>query len=240
MGCEAAFGRPPLFGWVQTMRVWACVDGFNLYNGLLKGTRWKWLDLLAFTQALLPGDVVERVKYFTALVDARENDPGQPYRQMTYWRALATVERVQIIRGKFLTKEVLMPEAASVARLRSLAAEGRDVTGERPTMVKVVRSEEKGTDVNLAAHLVHDAHLGRFEAAVVVSNDSDLVEAIRIVRDEIGKVVGVLNPRAQSPSVALRNAASFFRTVRKGVLARCQLADTVVDERGLFHKPQGW
>ena len=32
------------------------IDGFNLYYGLLKGTQWKWLDLVSFSQALLGDD----------------------------------------------------------------------------------------------------------------------------------------------------------------------------------------
>ena len=33
--------------------------------------------------------------------------------------------------------------------------------------------EEKGSDVNLAAYLLNDAWMNLFEAAVVVSNDTD-------------------------------------------------------------------
>jgi|PersoiStandDraft_1058852.scaffolds.fasta_scaffold141252_2 uncharacterized LabA/DUF88 family protein len=87
-----------------------------------------------------------------------------------------------------------MPEFASAEKINALAAQGVNVRGMRPTMVRVLRSEEKGTDVNLAAHLVHDAHRNRFEAAAVISNDSDLKEAVRIVRREVGKVVGVFTP----------------------------------------------
>jgi len=49
--------------------------------------------------------------------------------------------------------------------------------------------EEKGSDVNLACHLVNDAWAGRFDAAVVISNDTDLVEPIRIVTQELKKNV---------------------------------------------------
>ena len=56
--------------------------------------------------------------------------------------------------------------------------------------------------MNLATHLLHDAHRGRFEVAVIVSNDSDLLEPIKIVREELGKKVGVLNPHKR-PSRAL-------------------------------------
>lgn len=34
------------------------VDGFNLYYGCLKGTPYKWLDLGALFQALLPSNKI--------------------------------------------------------------------------------------------------------------------------------------------------------------------------------------
>ena len=43
---------------------------------------------------------------------------------------------------------------------------------------------------------------GRFDVAVIVSNDSDLLEPIKIVREELGKKVGILNPHRR-PSRAL-------------------------------------
>ena len=70
----------------------------------------------------------------------------------------------------------------------------------RPNMVKVYRSEEKGTDVNLAVHMVHDAHLAKFDAALVLSNNSDLVEAVRIVVKEIGKPVFFTLPMRNFPA----------------------------------------
>lgn len=107
-------------------------------------------------------------------------------------------------------------------------------------MVRVLRSEEKGTDVNLAAHLVHDAHRNRFEAAAVISNDSDLKEAVRIVRREVGKVVGVFTPHRDRHSVQLKKTASFFRGIPVEVLKRSLFADELSDERGSFQKPDGW
>jgi hypothetical protein len=47
------------------------VDGFNLYYGCLKGTPYRWLDLSAFAQKMLPKDQIIGIKYFTAKVDVR-------------------------------------------------------------------------------------------------------------------------------------------------------------------------
>ena len=48
-----------------------------------------------------------------------------------------------------------------------------------------MRREEKGADVSLASNLIHDAHRGLFDRAVIISNDSDLAEALRIVKEEV-------------------------------------------------------
>ncbi len=65
------------------------VDGFNLYYGALKGTAWKWLDLLALLDKVIKThhDIL-KVRYFTAHVSATKNDPSKPQRQATYLRAL--------------------------------------------------------------------------------------------------------------------------------------------------------
>ncbi len=48
--------------------------------------------------------------------------------------------------------------------------------------------------MDLASHLLRDTYSKRFEMAVLVSNDSDLAEPVRIVAQEIGLPVGLLNP----------------------------------------------
>ncbi len=63
------------------MRTYVYVDGFNLYYGALKGTLYKWFDIDALIRLIFPKNQIERIKYFTALVNARPNDSGQPIRQ---------------------------------------------------------------------------------------------------------------------------------------------------------------
>ena len=64
------------------MRTIVYVDGFNLYYGAVKGTTYKWLDILRLCQYLLPKNEIIKIKYFTALVTARPSDPDQPNRQL--------------------------------------------------------------------------------------------------------------------------------------------------------------
>jgi uncharacterized LabA/DUF88 family protein len=205
------------------------IDGFNLYYGCLRKTPYRWLNLEAFADLLLPANRIVGVKYFTAKVGARASeDPGKPRRQEVYLRALSTLPRVQVILGSFLSKPHWMPLADSAG-------------SKKPQFVQVIRTEEKGSDVNIAAHLIHDGHRGTYEAAALVTNDSDLAEAIRIVRHEIGLPVVVFNPQPNKPSYELSKVASIIRPIRTHVLASAQFPDTIRDSTGRsITKPTGW
>lgn len=201
------------------------IDGFNLYYGALKGTPYKWLNVAKLRQLLLPNNQTHSIKYFTATVTDRPNDLDQSRRQQKYFRALETIPNLKIILGHFLTQKCVMPLAGQAAG--------------HPKFVKVIKTEEKGSDVNLAVHLLNDAHKRDYEVAVLITNDSDLLEAIRIVRYELHLPVGILNPYPR-PSHSLQQHASFIKTIRKGVLAASQFPDTLVDANGTFRKPASW
>ncbi len=74
--------------------------------------------------------------------------------------------------------------------------------------------EEKGSDVNLAVHLLNDAWKKSFDAAVVVSNDTDLVTPIQLVSVEQGKPVFVVCPGGKRMASRLARAATHKRHVR--------------------------
>ena len=71
------------------MRMFVYVDGFNLYYGVLKGTSWKWLDLVALVEKVLQQhhDIL-KVKYFTARVSGTPTDQSKRQRQEVYLRTL--------------------------------------------------------------------------------------------------------------------------------------------------------
>lgn len=200
------------------------IDGFNLYYGSLRRTPFRWLDLGKLCDLLLPKNDVRAIKYFTALVKPRPDDPQQPIRQQTYLRALKTVPRCSVILGHFLAHRVRMPLA--------------DPT-EEEKFAEVIKTEEKGSDVNLATHLLCDGFNDAYEVAVVLSNDSDLAEPVRIVSEQLGKTVGVVNPHEHS-SRELSKHARFLKRIRKGVLKASQLPPELTDEHGTFHKPSTW
>lgn len=51
------------------------------------------------------------------------------------------------------------------------------------------RFEEKETDVNVAVHMVAGALKNRYDTALVVSGDTDMVPAMRMVRSEGKRVL---------------------------------------------------
>lgn len=210
---------------MASMRTCVYVDGFNLYYGCLRGTAYKWLNLVELCKALLPQNEILTIKYCTAQVSALPHDPGAPMRQQMYFRALKTLPEVKIILGHFLSHDVRMP----LARPQG----GR-------THEYVTKREEKGSDVNLAVHLVADAFQDKYDVGVLVTNDSDLKEAARVVKSVIGKKVGVLNPHQRRASRALSNEADFVKTIRPSVLPGCQFPDELTDKVGVFRKPADW
>ncbi len=77
------------------------IDGMNLFYGCLKGTPYKWLDLVALSKVLMPRDSIQTVRYFTARVSNRAHDPGMDKRQDHYLQALRTRPEVRIHLGHF-------------------------------------------------------------------------------------------------------------------------------------------
>ncbi|MDH3197172.1 MAG: NYN domain-containing protein [Candidatus Krumholzibacteria bacterium] len=209
------------------MRTNVYVDAFNLYYGALRGTPYKWLDIAKLCCLLLPKHEIQHIRYFTARVRARPEDPGQPMRQQVYLRALETLSNLTIHYGHFLTHRVSMPLASLVRGKRKY--------------VWVLKTEEKGSDVNLATHLLADGFRDDYEAAVVVSNDTDLVEPIRVAARDLGKIVGLLHPDPHHrPSQVLTQEATFFKHIRRNVLQASQFPRELRDQHGTFHKPRAW
>lgn len=206
------------------------IDGFNLYyRALRRFPQYKWLDLAKLSQALVSGHRVNRIRYFTAIVDQRHDDPLQQRRQLLYLRALQTIPNLSIHYGQLKTR--------NVSRRRA----HRDPNLDDPVLVR--NTEEKGTDVNLASFLLVDGYEGDYEQAVVISNDSDLALPIELVRDRLNRPVGVVNPNTSRTSltpVELRQAATFLRQLRPNALRNSQFSDSLVDDTGVFFKPALW
>jgi hypothetical protein len=204
-------------------KVYVYVDGFNLYYGALKRTPYKWLNLSALCQILLPRDSIGSLKYFTARVSARPTNQSAAHDQGLYIRALRTIPNLEIKYGQFRTHSVPMC-LSNVTPIK---------------MVWVDKTEEKGSDVNLACHLLRDAFLKQFEVAAVISNDSDLAEPIRIVSQELKQPICIINPHRHH-SRELQQYAMLVKRIRQGHLLASQFPSIMADHKGSFSKPPTW
>ena len=205
------------------------VDGFNLYYRAVRGTPYKWLDLSKVCQSLTPSHQIGRIRYFTAPVQARPDNPQAHIRQGTYIRALETITNLTVHYGQFRTRRKWRPLANPIPGL--------------PHVVEIVDTEEKGTDVNLAAYLLMDALDRAYDQAVIISNDADLATPIRMVRDKLGLPMGLVNPNLDLRALApkeLTDVATFVRRLRPNTLSVCQFPPQLTDANGQITKPSGW
>lgn len=139
-------------------RVIVYIDGFNLYHAIddLKRPWLKWLDLRAMADALLRQDeALTAVKYFSAYATWM---PPQFARHRDYVDAL-------IARGV-------------IAHMAQFKEKPRKC---RSCGARWIAHEEKETDVQIAVHMVADALKGVADRLIVVSADTDLTPAIRMI-----------------------------------------------------------
>lgn len=104
----------------------------------------------------------------------------------------------------------------------------------------VIKTEEKGSDVNLAMYLLLDAFDDDYETAAIISNDSDLAEPIQIVRTRFSRQVIMLNPYPKKQSAQLTQAATLIRPIHESVLKVCQFPPILTDAKGTITKPAKW
>ena len=105
-------------------------------------------------------------------------------------------------------------------------------------VTQVYKSQEKGSDVNLATYLLLDAFKALCDTAVVISNDSDLAQAIDVAQSQLGIKVGIINPhpRNRRSRELLGLNCLFYKQVPR----QTQLPPVVHDSKGPIRKPNSW
>jgi len=102
----------------------------------------------------------------------------------------------------------------------------------------VIKTEEKGSDVNLAVHMVNDAWAQEYDCLAIISNDSDLAEAMRMVKKERGKTVALVAMESRRVAGKLKENATFIRTAKRINFEKNQLPDTIPGTK--YSKPKDW
>ncbi|OJX80831.1 NYN domain-containing protein [Leifsonia sp. 71-9] len=245
------------------MRIGVYVDGFNLYYGARKhcgrGTPgWRWLDLRALVEPMAgwQGSWLARIVYCTARVDPAENRSGS-VDQTAYLEALAEARSVDVIaEGRYVSwakEEPLVNEPRGTFRPTVYRHDGETWDGRLPlrsvettegdanrVMATVQKREEKGSDVNVASHLLFDVLTGAVDAAIVVTNDSDLELPLRMAREHVP--VGTVNPSTNPTAGALKGRPDdgvgrhWWRRLTAADYRASQLPEAV----GRLRRPPGW
>jgi len=181
-----------------------------------------------------PNQVVA-IRYYTARISGR-TDPQAPARQHAYLRALSSLQPLVTIHyGSFLATK----RWAGLVQPPDFRPVGALAPGPVPQVAYVWKTEEKGSDVNLGVHLVRDAFTQAFDEAAVLTNDTDLIEPIRIVTQEVGFPVTLLTPVNQ-PSPGLIRVTTRVRHITP-YLGPCLFPDPVQLASGqTVAKPTGW
>jgi hypothetical protein len=208
----------------ELRRVIVYVDGFNLYHAICNlgidqnrkqipgKNHLKWVDLwaLSLRYANKPDQQLAAVKYFSAYATWL---PGPYSRHRKFVTAIKS-RGVEFIEGQFKNKDRFC----------------------RKCRTSWVAHEEKETDVNIGIHLLNDAYKDRFDQAFVVTADSDISPAIKMVRQNFSnKFVYILNPPKSIQSGELIRAAggyAFSKQIKEGHIANALLPEKILDQAG--------
>lgn len=242
------------------MRVGVYIDGFNLYYGAKglcgKGQPgWRWLDVRALSQSLVTNHSgwvepeVARVVYCTARRGGEGNHAGAQEQEI-YLRALQASGSIDVLElGQYVNRVSTSPLAVKGRRGKPhivtpawpiMVRDGDSDVGSANFFVSVARREEKGSDVSVAAHLLIDMFEHRIDAAVIISNDSDLAFPIREARRRVP--LGVINPTKGYPAGKLADEPTFgvgdhwWHQLTAEEVTRNQLPNPV----GRVRKPAPW
>jgi hypothetical protein len=194
------------------MKTIAYVDGYNLYQGLLRHSNYKWVDLVRLFEVILrkedPTLELAQVKFFTAQVKARFSRHGEQAvtSQSRYHRALKALhgDRIDIHTGFFSDERAML--------IRHHGSRAVDLQDRIP----VWRIEEKQTDVRLSLEMYRDAVRGDCQCAVICSSDSDLVPAAERVLADTKTRVGIVLPRHYTADTDKRRPPNRSLTVGIG------------------------
>jgi hypothetical protein len=193
---------------------------------------------------------VHRVVYCTARIDGASNPSGQADQDVYLKALLAAGSADHIEYGTYVARVKTAPLAVKDPQGRPRLVgpswpvmiqdgSGGQVPG-AVFMVSYANREEKGSDVNVAAHLLLDVLGGAVDGALVVSNDSDL--RFPLEQACLHVPVGVINPSRNYLAGDLRGDPAagagrhWWARLTPADLKNHQLPDPA----GQYRRPAGW
>lgn len=203
-------------------RVIAFIDGFNMYHALVEArlNSCKWLNYRSLAEAFLVPSTqrLEHVYYFSAFVPW---DPLKTNRHKVYIKALRHAG-VEVVLGKF--KKVT----------RNCLGSCRE---------RFQTFEEKETDVNIALNLLKLAMQDMYDMALLFSSDSDLVGAVKTVKEVAPhKHIKVVIPYKRT-CLDLKNICDSSAKIKHAHFARHQFPNLVQigpHKGDVLQKPSEW
>ena len=188
---------------------------------------------MLFAKSLLRDDhEIVLVKYFASRVIDKSPDHHRSARQDKYFDALRNRPCIELIEGYYREKKERMEAADQICRECDRSP--------RPGYVRGFRTTEKLTDVNIATEMLKDAYEQCADAYVLISGDSDLSRAVRIIRYSVKKPILVFNPQ-RGICNELRRYSTLYRNLEIGCTAGCRLPDSFATADGrMIHCPEAW
>lgn len=246
--------RKPVFSFQGTvLRTRIYIDGYNLYYGCLKGTAFKWLDLLAlFENHILPSVVATvhekqltsklepvAIKFFTAPILEQAAKAEDSLKCQEKYHAALTKHhsgRVELIKGYYSLTE---------AKAKVIDPDDPKKWPKHCTEIASIwKLEEKQTDVNIAIQAVKDALIEEIEHVVFVTNDTDIAPALEMIRRSTKAAVGLVIPTTDHRRMSNGELAKQAHWVRCHItqeeLRQAQLPRVIQDTRRPVTKPDSW
>lgn len=225
------------------MKTTIYIDGFNLYYSAIRGTEYKWLDVVALFRGICqqqnPESEITQVKFFTAPIKAKLSTRQQQalYSQQLYIKALETLhpDHFECIEGFFQLSKGNFPRYQTPI--------------DKLDKVPVWKVEEKKTDVNIALSMYRDASKETAEQVVIVTSDSDIIPALEYIREDFPEIkIGVVFPKIQSEAdeyrisnKALSKLSHWTRGhIHPEELEASQLPDKIPTKKKPIIKPNYW
>lgn len=175
------------------------IDGLNLQRRLIdKVPGVKWVDYWHLAISVIPNFEVVKVHVFTSIPNAWDPKVAQEVWAKQSERAPNLSFHLGYV--KRATRLYPLPESSTLETENGL--------------VKVIKMEEKGSDVALASRLVMDANRGSAEIYFVVTSDTDFEPALRILKQELNVQIGLLITTDTLPKVFAKLEPNVIRHLK--------------------------